>query len=376
MKKERMKFKKLLLLCLGLAVFVSAGFSQTYTESKKIIRSFPVYADTRLDVSNKYGKIHVMPWKKDSVRIEIDLFVRSTSMHRLDKLMDNIEFELTGTNYYIIADTRFASRYNTFFSDLRDLSGNIIPSNNDVEINYTIMVPSNMIINLSNKFGDIYIDDLKGTVTVSLSNGDIKVNRLEGQSNINLNFGNGIINYLNNATINLVYADLEIKEAGQLSLETKSSEIRIYEVDILKTRSSRDKYVISELNNLFGDSYFSDIWIYKMNEEVNFTPRYGDFKIDSVSNHFSYININSEYADLYMIFNRASSWFLDIHYHPDVAIRIPEDLGNLEVINEDTYKNRLTGKIGESTSSSRVEISAPKKCIITIDKRRNVTGSL
>jgi len=376
MKKVSMKFKKLLVLYIGLAAFGVTGFAQTYTESKKIIRSFPVYADTRLDVSNKYGKIHITPWKKDSVRIEVDLFVRSASMNKLDKIMDNIDFEFTGTNYYVIANTRFASKYNTFFSDLRDLSGNIIPSNNDVEINYSIMVPSNMNINLSNKFGDIFIDDLKGAVTVSLSNGDIKINRLEGQSNINLNFGNGIINYLNNATINLVYADLEIKDAGQLTLETKSSKIRIYKTDILKTHSSRDKYVISELNNLFGDSYFSDIWIYKMNEEVNYTPRYGDFKIDSVTYDFSYININSEYADLYMIFNPVSSWYLDIQYHPDVALRIPEDFGDLQKITEDNNENRLTGKIGKSTSSSRVEITAPRKCIITLDKRRNVTGNL
>ncbi len=375
MKTVSLIFKRLLVLYLGLVAFECQGVAQTYTESKKIIRSFPVFADTRLDISNKYGKIHVIQWKKDSVRIEVDLFVRSTSMGKLDRIMDNIDFEFTGTNYYIIANTRFESKYNTFFSDLKDLSGNIIPSNNEVEINYTVMVPSNININLSNKFGDIYIDDLKGTVTVSLSNGDIKVNRLEGESNINLNFGNGIINYLNNATINLVYSDLEIKSAGQLRLESKSSKVRIYQVDILKTQSSRDKYTISEINNLFGDSYFSDIWIYKMNDEVNYTPRYGDLKIDSVRTNFSYININSEYTDLYIVFNAASSYYLDIDYNPDVVIRIPENFGKLEKINEGSNEIRLTGRVGTANTSQRVEITAPRKCIITLDKRKNVTGT-
>jgi len=292
MKTESLKFKRLLVLYIGLIAFGCAGFTQTYTESKKIIRSFPVFSDTRLDITNKYGKIHVIQWKKDSVRIEIDLFVRSTSM------------------------------------------------------------------------------GLKGTVTVSLSNGDIKVNRLEGQSNINLNFGNGIINHLNNATINLVYSDFEIKSAGQISLESKSSKIRIYQVDILKIQSSRDKYTISELNNFFGDSYFSDIWIYKMNEEVNFTPRYGDLKIDSVRYDFSYININSEYADLYMVFSAASSFYLDIDYHPDVAIRIPDGFGELEKSNEGSNEIRLYGRVGKTNSSSRMEITAPRKCIITLEKRK------
>ena len=355
---------------LGLAVIVNTSAAQTYAESKEIVRSFPVNPETRLDISNKYGKIQVIQWKKDSVRLEVEIAVKSSSTSKLDKIMDNIEIEFTGTNYYVIANTRLGNTNNTFLTDLMDLSGTIIPSKNQVEINYTVMAPSNMIINLVNKFGDIFIDDMKGNVTINLSNGDIKINRLEGESNINVNFGNGTINYLNNSKLILTYADFEIRNAGQLTLVSKSSKIIINKVDIIKTESSRDKYSISEVNNLFGESYFSHLQIYKLNEEVNFTSRYGDFTVDSVATDFSYINLHSEYADLDLTFCQTSSYFLEVNHHPEVMLWIPEGFNNLEEVNKSPTEINITGRIGNPNSSSRVEINAPKKCTVTINQRR------
>ncbi len=369
MKKMSWKFRKRSLLVLGILALTLPGLAQTYTESKKITRSFPTNPDTRLDVSNKYGRIHLIPWKKDSVKVVVDLYVRSSSSKKLDKIIDNINFEFTGTKYYIIASTNFGRSYTAFFSDLKDLSESIIPSKNEVEIDYTIMVPSGMNINVSNKFGDIFIDDLKGNVSVSLSNGDLKINRLEGEASINHHFGKGIINYISNGKLTLSYSNFEIVESKQLTINSKSSEIRIDQVGILKTESRRDKYTVGRINNLFGNSYFSDISVSKMNDEVNYSPSYGDFRIDSVGTGFSYINLNSDYSDIRLVFSRSCSFFLDIDYHPDVILRIPDDLGDFERTSLDKERIRLSGLAGKSESSKRVEISAPKKCIISINAR-------
>ena len=118
-----MKYKK---LKMTVAFLVAAGAliqAQIYSESKKIERSFPVSSETRLDLSNKYGTVHVIPWRKDSVHIEIDLFVKSSSNSRLEKIMRNIDFDFTDTRYYIIATTNFGNKYNTFISDLKGISG-------------------------------------------------------------------------------------------------------------------------------------------------------------------------------------------------------------------------------------------------------------
>lgn len=370
MKMMSSIFSKLSVVFLGLVLMIHTGHGQTYTESKKIVRSFIVNHETRLDISNKYGKIQVVQWEKDSVRLEVELSVKSSSLGKLEKIMDNIEIEFTGTHYYVIANTRIGSTNSTFFTDLMDLSGAIIPSKNQVEINYMVMAPSYMNVNVSNKFGNIYMDDMSGNVTVSLSNGDMKINRLDGESNINVNFGNGIINYLKDAKLNLSYADFEIRNAGQINVTSKSSKIRIEKVEILKTESGRDKYSISEIHSLYGESYFSDFLIYKLKNEVNFTSRYGDLTIDSVTLNFSDINIQAEYTDIELTLNQHSSYLMEISHHPEVTLRIPENFPDLKKVTENSGEINVTGRIGNPNSSSRVEISAPKKCTITINQRR------
>ena len=365
-----MKYKKLKMI---VAFLIAAGTfiqAQVYTESRKIERSFPASSETRLDLSNKYGMVHVIPWSKDSVHIEIDLFAKSSSNSKLERIIRNIDFDFTETRYYVIASTTFGNKYNTFFSDLKDISGSIIPSKNQVEINYTVYVPGSMNINISNKYGDIYIDDMKGSVSINLSNGDLKANSLIGDATISLNFGNGIINELGNARMNISYADIDIRKANQLTIESKSSKIRLQDVEILKTTSRRDKYTVSRIGNLFGESWFSDIWLYRMDEEINYSPTYGVLKVDTIPSGFSFVNVNTEYADLNMIFDEQASFMFEIMRHDQVVLRIPDEYGELEVIDQEAEAAHLRGMIGQdNTSTSRVKITAPKKCIISIQNR-------
>ena len=176
---------------------------------------------------------------------------------------------------------------------------------------------------------------MKGSVSINLSNGDLKANSLTGDANISLNFGNGIINELGNARMNISYADIDIHKANQLTIESKSSKIRLQDVEILKTTSRRDKYTVSRVGNLFGESWFSDIWLYRMDEEINYSPRYGVLKVDTIPSGFSFINVNTEYADLNMIFDEQASFMFEVMRHDQVVLRMPDEYGELEVIDQE-----------------------------------------
>jgi len=367
---QRLKFSKKLAV---LSILLAAGMylkAQTYSESQKILRTFPASHETRLDLSNKYGTVHIIPWDNDSVHIEVDLYIESSSTSKLEKMKKSVDFEFTDTRYYIKVNTVFGGKSGTFFSDLRDLGGTIVPGKNDVRIDYTVNVPSYLNINITNKYGDIYIDDLNGSVSVNLSNGDIKANSLTGETNISLNFGNGIIIELSNGKLNISYADIEIQKAGQLKIDSKSSKIRIREIDILRTVSKRDKYTVSDINMLYGESWFTDIWLYKMNEEINFNPKYGALKVDSIPDLFSFININTEFTDLSFAFSRRASYQLEILKHNNAILHLPDEYGELEVIDREEDAVHLKGMVGPTqNTASRVKITAAKKCIINIQTR-------
>ena len=197
--------------------------AQDQTAQLSVKKQYPVSRESTVEVQNKYGKIQVLTWDKDSVAMEIDLKLTESSASKLRKLKEDISIDFTRTSNYIIAKTKFKSESGRIASELKSVSHTLSGSNKHVEINYTVYIPAYLDLVLINKFGDIYMDDLNGQVDIEFSNGALNASKLSGVSNINLNFANGMIKSLGSSTLKLAYSDITLGDAGQLDLTSKSS---------------------------------------------------------------------------------------------------------------------------------------------------------
>jgi len=355
-------------LYLWLVLFLYPGgvAAQVYTDRK--VRNFKVTENTVVEVSNKYGKIHVITWDKDSVRFEVDLRLSTNSYQKMDKMRENITFDFTGTKAYVVAKTTFSNQAGVI-SDFVDA---FIPSN-QVSINYMVYLPDYVSLKIDNKFGDIYIDDYNGRVDLTLSNGDLKANKLSGSPRIILSSADGVINSISNGKVYVSYSDLEIKESSGLYLDTKSSRVTLgkgFNVDI---DSKRDKFQIGTVRELSVNGYFTSVHTDFLIKQLNCTMKYGDIEINDIADAFSLINIESEYTDIDLYFGRSTSYNLDIVHHNDVLINLPASLARIEtkVMNEDENLMLTFGRIGTTAieTSHKVKIRAPKKCNINIIHR-------
>jgi hypothetical protein len=330
-----------------------------------MIRSYHISAKSSVEIYNKYGKVHVRTWEKDSVRFEVDLRIHTSSSDKLRKLKNQIDFDFTSTNYYIVAKTNFIKKGGVF----SDFVETIVPSN-DVVINYTVYIPRNTTLKIENKFGDVYIDDFSGNLNLFLSNGNLKANSLSGNTFLKINTGHGQINQINKGKIELSYSEIDLKEVGKIDLETKHSEVYIAKANHLKVSSKSDKYNIREVNNVSGSGNFTKLIIEKLFNEISFSNKYYGITIESVSSGFSFINIVSEYTDLDIIFDRGVNYNLDITHHEDVHLTYPSNLSKLETKSIDA-DNRLLltyGPVGSNvkTTSPKMKIIAEKKCYVNI----------
>lgn len=355
-------------LCLWLVLFLYPGglLGQVYSDKK--VRNFKVTEKTTVEVSNKYGKIHVVTWDKDSVRFEVDLRISASSYQKMDKLRNNIDFEFTATKYYVVAKTVFTSPTN-LISDFVDA---FIPSN-PVTINYMVYVPKKVSLKIENKFGDIYMDDFNGNLEIILSNGDLKANRLSGSPKVIISSCDGTINSITDGKVIVSYSDLQIKEAGKVNLETKSSRITIDRAVNINIDSKRDKYEIEAADYISTVGYFSTYSIGNLRRELRCNLKYGDLKVGQIADVFSFINIESEYTDVILYFYRRTSYNLDITHHKDVYINLPASLARIEtkVLNEDEKLMLTYGRIGTTATetSHKVKITATKKCNISLIHR-------
>jgi len=353
-------------LILGTLMPGTLASAQNHTDKREVRRSFPATLETTLEVRNKYGKIQVATWEKDSVAIRVDISLTESSSSRLRKLKDDIQIDFTGTNKYIIAKTVIESESGRLASELKSISNTITGSNKRVEINYTVFLPAYMDVVLSNKFGDIYMDDLDGQVDIELSNGVLKANRLRGNAVISLSFANGMIKALGSANLKLSYSDLVLNEVSQLDLVSKSSKLNVDSVNVLKMESRRDKLYFKQVEYFYGKSNFTQVWIYDFLRESDLYMKYGELTIEHVLPDFSKIYVESEYTDMTLYFDRVASLEFDILHHEKSILRLPgtELLSEDALSGKDHYKT--VGTLGPGKPVGKLNIDALQKCFINI----------
>ena len=358
----------LILLALMLLALMSGTLAsaQDHTDKRSVRRSFPVSLETTLEVHNKYGKIQVATWDKDSVAIEVDINLSESNSSKLKKLKEGTQISFTGTKSYIIAKTVIESESGRIASELKSISNTIIGSNKRIEINYMVYLPAHMDVVLNNKFGDIYMDDLDGQVDITLSNGVLKANRLKGNASISLSFGNGMIRSLGSANLKLSYSDMVLNEVSQLDLSSKSSKLNVDSVNVLKIDSRRDKLYFTHVEYLYGKGNFTQIWVYDLMRESDLYMKYGELTIEHVMPGFNKIYVESDYTDMTLYYDKAVSLEFDILHHKKALLRLP----GLEVLSEETPSGKdhfkTVGTMGSNTPTGKLSIDALQKCYINI----------
>ena len=359
MNLRNMNYNKKLLFLVGWLLMPGIFHAQNITEKRTIDKSFKASPHTSVDITNKYGKIHVMTWNQDSVRVKVIITYRAPNQSKLAKIKSNVDFEIIGTPGYVTAKSVFGNNYRGFLSEIVDMTENIFSSEKNMEIDYEVTLPEYLNLSIDNKYGNVYINNHTGNFNLSLSYGDFKANNLGGNVNLDIRFGDGVINSINTGRISLLYSNFSLDQANNITITSKSSELRIEAINILKTDSRRDKYYITELNSFYGKSTFSDISIRKIFNDVNYTPKYGSISMEWVSKVFSLINFNSKYTDISMFFEKDAGYNVDISYK-NAELSYPESLARLnrKPDPDDDKSYILYGSIGTVRTSSKLRIDA------------------
>ncbi len=241
MQKRLLNYKYLMIsVCLAGSLSLAG---QTFENSRTLRKAYRIAPNVEVQVTNKYGDIHLVPWEKDSVVFEIDFSVTSNKQSKVDKIFDYVDFDFKETAYYVIAQTVFEGQ-NNIWSEMADVASTIFSSGTNTRIDYTVYFPAGNDVRIENKFGNIYTTDHTGKVDITLSNGDLKGHTFSGPTRLKLDFGNATIDNIVNANISLSYAEFNLDKAGEINFETRSSKLYLNTCEILHLDSKRDRYYI------------------------------------------------------------------------------------------------------------------------------------
>jgi hypothetical protein len=355
-----MNFRAEIIIYLILSLSISSS-AQSETETRNFIKSVPVGKESSLEITNKYGTIQVTSWNKDSAYIRAEVKGIATNQAKLKKMFDGISVTITETNYLIRAQTDFSQNIGMFFENFKGMTGNIITYGSRIEINYFISIPEYLNLKIENKYGDVYMENTTGNLSLTVSNGSFRANSLGKASNLTLAFCNAKINSIESGEIDATFSEISISKTGYLKLNSTSSRYDVKDSKKILLESRRDKIFIDDIGTLLGNSYFTDFNIANLTEELSLTTRYGNVNTDFIQKGFRTIDINSAYTDLSLRFDNNSSYNLDIRrlnaflVLPDNSIKTEE-----KIISEDKKEYITFGTYGPDPVISKVKIDATR----------------
>ncbi len=326
-KKYSLLSIALLLLCGG----VSAAPRDNRPEqefSKKIVREFPISANGTTAVDNRFGNIKVNTWNQRLVKMEITIIVNAPDQRSADRLFEGIKINFLNTADYVKAETVVQEA-----SSGLALLGN---RKGEFSIHYDLWLPADNQLDLRNRYGDVYVSNLKGKLLAEIRYGNLRGENLSGDADLALSYGKASLNRVRNLTGSLSYADLNSEHAAEVSMDTRYSELRIAQAGQVRLTSKYDKLNFGEVGTLriqtrysdvrarqvsalFLTAQYTDTRIERLNNTLDTDLSYGQISVSTLGRQFTEARLQAKYTDVKISVEPGTAFRLDAKSkHTDV----------------------------------------------------------
>lgn len=352
-------FKLILFFVLGIGLIPSTALGQ-FAETKEIKKQFKVSPETRIEISNKYGKVELNTWESDSVVIEIKIKVEEKKLSKLEKAIDAIDFDFTQSQNFLIAQTIVGQNKSELGKEILKFKETVLQLDGSMTIDYVVWLPATNVLKVENKFGDIFIDDYKGDVEINLSNGNLKSHNFSGELDLTLSFADATINTIETGNLDCNFSELYIKKAESLRIKSKSTKFEILEIKELDANSRRDNFRIRLADMIEATGSFTNFRINELTDRLDLRVDYGDLDIEKTATDFTSIFIESKSTDINLYFDEKSEFDFEItHTKTEVDFCREIEIEEEKSIDEKEKKMKLFGYFGaKKENKTKLNIKA------------------
>lgn len=315
MKKEVLISKIVVVLAL---ILISGGLlAQPKDLKTSIDKNWNVASNDRLKIWVYDSDIRFNTWEKNEVRILGEIILEG---------INNEDFEVLSTSYAELIDKSSGTNIDTRLiesSKTSDLFGSKTKielyngkkiSVGKIKISYQLWMPATMSLNLSSKYNNIKIDNLKGDVNLELYNCDVDMGDFGDNSIFNAKYSTINTGKGKDVKMELYDSKFTSDELNKVIINSKYTKVTSKSINLLVTESYNDVYTIDNLNGIDidakyttlkakGNSNLGKFELYNCNIDVeNFTKidynsKYTEFEANNVGT----LNIKSSYNDTYDI---------------------------------------------------------------------------
>lgn len=354
---QTLRFKYILCLLLliplyGITLAHGGGMKGKYTEEKTIKKEFAVNADALLKIKNSYGNLNLSSWDQDQVLIEVHIKTNGNNEEKVKERLAQIDVAFENSTSMVAATTQLGER-NSGWGWKWGKRNNV-----NIQVNYTIKLPVKNSINLTNDYGNIYVDRVDGHAKISCDYGKMIIGELRGRNN-KLRFdysSRSTFEYINSAEIIANYSGFTIEKAGDLKVNADYTNALVKSMGNLNYTSDYGAMEVESLQSVSGNGDYIGIKLGQVSGDVSVIADYGSIKIGTLMPTAGDVNIKSEYTGI------------KIGYHPDYnfVFDIDTEYGGvsglndfeLQISNVKSSQKYYSGHYGKANSGNTINISS------------------
>lgn len=339
-------------LWMVLALFCMAVSAQERV-SKKVEKSFALTNTGELILENKYGNISLTGWDQDKVSVKIDIKVNHRKYDTAKDLLNRINPEIKSSSGYVSVVSEISNKNTGWFADFFNRTNPIDVDRSRVQIDYEVFLPNKAKLKVTNRFGDVFIEDWSGPLTTLIEHGDLWLSEDLNKADVVLKFGKLRARNLDYASLNLKNGELDMENAKSLRLNSSGTEMNMSSVNSLEIYSNKDDIAIDEVGTIYGDLKFTTLNLERLSQDVDLSMKIADFRVRQITNPDSELTIEQESSDINLTVTDFSHRF-DATLEQGV-VRLPKSFENVNSTMLDkgkklreikgTYGNGKTGLI-------------------------------
>lgn len=297
-------------------------------ETRTIEKSFNVNAEATLEIDNRYGNITLTSWNKNTIEIKVEIQVNGINQENAKATLNAISVEFDAKKSWVSAITQVTNLKNF--------------KRNTIKINYFVKVPKSNNLQITNRYGNVYLDEISGSTQFKLSYGNLTAGKLNNVvNNLNLNYMTSAkIDYLKSATILAKYSIISINEAQSINTKSQYSDLRVEKLNELTCNMSFSNLYLTNIDKITSNLDYSNLKITNLYQYLNYNGDYGAIAINRIKKNFNQIIVNGDYLSLNLgIENTAQySFEADLRYG---SIRYPNNLEMSKVIETSSQKHYI-----------------------------------
>ncbi|WP_149303236.1 hypothetical protein [Pareuzebyella sediminis] len=289
-------YKKIILLIGSILLYLPAQAQEKV--SKELSKVFELTNNGDIHIENKYGNISVFGWEKEEVSLRITIRVTHKKRDNAQDLLNRIKPILHHSENFLSVSYEIEEKGSSFFSQLFEKANPFDFDRSNIQIDFTLKVPSKTEMEISNKFGDVIIEDWNGTLDAQVEHGNIWINENLKNATVSLEFGKLHAKDISFGRLELKNGELNMNDAKNLRLYSSGSTVELGTIGVLDIDSNKDELMLKWVDNLFGVVKFGRVEVHRLQKDLDIDLKISDFVVDKVGGTDVDISITQESSDI------------------------------------------------------------------------------